>query len=245
MKRILYRKDILQRAYNECLTEMFAKAQPSADFNALMEGVKNGTIIDNDANPIYKRYYLSEEEFRYILKKYKDLYNIKCEWKNHIGLLEGYFTGNGKKDVWLPDKYDSNGNRIRSAHRGIEKVPHISDSIYNILKEKISNTTDAEELSKEITGKVMTYINDCREFYTLDLEEYGFETSVALGCSPTSNKEDVIKYWKEQGIDVNIVDRNPNLLWDMDYYGDDFEKVMKDVYGEDWKKITWDEYYDR
>ena len=58
------RSSVIEQAILECLTEMYAKVQPSADFNKLMESYK-GTN-----KPFYQWYYLSEEEFHYILNKY-------------------------------------------------------------------------------------------------------------------------------------------------------------------------------
>ena len=82
----------------------------------------------------------------------------------------------------------------------------------------------------------MNTIITCKEFYHFDREETDFNYSVALGASPTSNKETVIEYWKSQGKDIEIIERNPLLIWERDYYGDEFEEVMKDEYGEDWEQ---------
>ena len=75
-----------------------------------------------------------------------------------------------------------------------------------------------------------------KEFYRFNREENSFSTSIALGASPTSNPESVKEYWKSQGIDIEIEERNPLLFWERDYYGDEFEEVMEDEYGEDWKE---------
>ena len=60
---MLDRDEIIGRAYDDCMSEMYAKAQPSADFKQLVEDVKSGKIIDSNENPVYNRYYLSYEEF--------------------------------------------------------------------------------------------------------------------------------------------------------------------------------------
>jgi hypothetical protein len=79
-------------------------------------------------------------------------------------------------------------------------------------------------------------ITNCKEFYRFDREEADFSCSVALGASPTSNKETVIEYWKSQGKDIEIIEPNPLLIWERDFYGDEFEEVMEYEYGEDWKE---------
>jgi hypothetical protein len=44
-----------------------------------------------------------------------------------------------------------------------------------------------------------------------------------LGCSPTTNKETVINYWKTQGVDLDIVDRDPNTFYENDAYGENYD----------------------
>ena len=89
-------------------------------------------------------------------------------------------------------------------------------------------------------------INDIKDFYRFDRKESDFSVAVALGASPTGNAETVKKWWKENyGKDIEIVERNPYLLWEMDEYGDEFEDVMIDEYGENWKEITDKEWKEK
>jgi len=83
----------------------------------------------------------------------------------------------------------------------------------------------------------MFYLESCKNFYRFDRTESDFRIAIFLGASPSSNKEAVKKWWKDnKGIDIEIEDRNPSLLWDKDYYGDEFEEVMKEEYGENWRE---------
>lgn len=238
---MLSREDILERAYNECMIEMYAKSQPSANFNELLEGVKNGTIIDTPNDKVFERYYLSYEEFHYILNKYVELYGMSEKWNSYLETVEKYFTGEGRKDIWIAEKTDEDGDK-HPGYRSSEAVPHIKDTIYNILKQYI-NDSNSQEIRDKITKEVLSYIENCKNYYRYDREEHNFSARVALGCSPTSNKNSVIEYWKKQGKDIEIVERNPRLLWDMDYYGEEFEEVMIDTYGKNWLKKTWNDYY--
>ena len=43
---MLDRNEILERAYTECMAEMYAKSQPSADYYQLLEDAKNGDVGD-------------------------------------------------------------------------------------------------------------------------------------------------------------------------------------------------------
>lgn len=237
------RNDILEKAMHDCLVEMYAKAQPSADYDKLCQDVKDGKIIDNDKDPIYKRYYLSHEEFIYILEKYKKIYNIKSPWYDHLDLIYDYFTGKGRKDIWIPEEIDENGNK-HPGYRSSEAVAHIKDTIRFRLNSYLNDRDELSRLSDELTNDVLSYINNCKTYYKFDWEDSSFSASVALGCSPSSNKEQVIEYWKDNGIDIEIIDRNPLTFWDVDYYGSDYEEVMIDEYGADWENIMWDMYYD-
>ena len=235
---MLDRDSILNRAYDECMTEMYAKAQPSADYHQLIQDVKDGKIHDDAINPIYNRHYLSEAEFKYILDKYVTAYGLSDPWVGNMNLLKSYFCGEGMKDVWVKDD-EADGHGRRS----VEKVPHITDNILEKLKPYIADASTRYEVTRNLTNEILSYIDNCRDFYHHGRDEVRFRSSVALGCSPTSNKDTVISYWKEHGIDVNIIDRNPYLFWDADHYGDEFESVMIDEFGDDWVNVTWNFYF--
>ena len=57
---MLDRDQVIRKAYTECMAEMYAKAQPSADYYQLLEDAKNGKIGKDEK--VYERYYLSYEE---------------------------------------------------------------------------------------------------------------------------------------------------------------------------------------
>lgn len=231
---MLDRRKILEKAHHDCLVEMYAKAQPPADFNKILEDVKSGILTDDEKNPIYKRHYLSYKEFEYILNKYCSAYRINREWPDNIDVIERYFKGEGRKDVWIPNRIDKDGFK-HPGYRSSEAVPHIKDTIKNIIKDN--------EAAEKISEEIFNYLENCKNYYRFDTEESSFKVGISLGCSPISNKDVVIEYWKEQGVDIEIKDRNPMLLWDMDYYGDEFEDVMIDEYGNNWEEKTWNDYY--
>ena len=232
---MLNRDKILDEAFERCMEEMYLRAQPSVSYKELVEGVKNGTIEDSKTNPIYDRYYLSHEEFKYILDKYIKAYRIQEEWHSNIELLEKYLTEGGTKDKYIKAHTDEDGN-YHPGYRGYEKVPSLKNQIIDFLKRNVTADYDITQLGEDITKIAMDNINDCKEFYRFNREENSFSTSIALGASPTSNPDSVKEYWKSQGIDIEIEERNPLLFWERDYYGDEFEEVMIDEYGEDWKE---------
>lgn len=241
---MLDRKEIIKRAYHECMVEMYAKAQPSADYNQLLEDAKNGKIGKDER--VYERYYLSQEEFKYILNKYKDAYNIKSHWKDDVEVIEKYIEEGGSKDKYIEPHTDEKGN-YHPGRRSYEKVKPLKEQLSDVLKAfsilKEYSLYD-ENIHNKLYDTVTNIIDTCKNFYKFDREESSFDCSVALGPSPNSCAEAVIQYWANQGVDIEIKERNPLLLWEMDYYGDDFEEVMKDEYGDDWEeywKEKWEE----
>jgi hypothetical protein len=236
---MLNREKIIDRAYYECLKEMYAKSQPSVDYDQLLSDFKEGRIGKDEC--VYERYYLSYDEFKYILNKYIDSYGMKEHWNEDITILEEYLNNGGTKDKYIESYTDEDGFR-HSGYRGYEKVKPIKEQIREIIIDEIGEGDISEKIINRVDKVVMDTISDCKDFYRFDREESNFSCSVALGSSPSSNPSTAIEYWKSQGVDIEIVERNPLLLWERDYYGDEFEEVMVDEYGKDWEKIWNDKW---
>ena len=85
-----------------------------------------------------------------------------------------------------------------------------------------------------------------REFisYKFDREESQFGATIALGAAPTSNKETVIKWWKDNyNQDITIEDRIPRLFWYYDQgYTDEELAEEFETYGENWKEKLYEEW---
>lgn len=236
---MLDRKEIMERAYDECLTEMYAKSQPSADYHQLIEDAKNGKIGKDEK--VYERYYLSRAEFEHIRNKYIEAYGLIEKWRPNIELLEQYLTEGGTKDKYIKSHTDEYG--YHPGYRGYEKVKPIKEQIREIIANELGEGNITDKIVEKLNNAVMNTISDCKEFYRFDREESQFNCSVALGASPCSNKDTVIEYWKSQGVDIEIIERNPLLVWERDYYGDEFEEVMEYEYGENWE-AEWNEKWE-
>ena len=233
---MLDREEILVKAIEDCFREMFAKAQPMADWDNLIAEYKAGKIDEKKDGPVYDRHYLSQEEYIYILNKYLEAYHIGSEWKEDIELLEDYLKNGGSKDKYIDSYTDENGN-YHSGYRGYEKVAPLKEHIENILYKYIDTEEETSGAVNAITNKVMEIIKTCKEFYNFNTDEMKFRNTLAMGASPTSNKETVKKWWKDHyDVDIEIEERNPLLFWDQDYYGDNFEEVMEEENGPDWKE---------
>lgn len=232
---MLNRQKILEQAFHDCMKEMYAKAQPSVDYDQLLEDARNGKIGKDEK--VYERHYLSSEEFDYIRNKYIEAYNIKESWNSNIELLEEYLSKGGTKDKYIAAHTDEYG--YHPGHRGYEKVDSIKKQFNAIIADY--NLYDENMLNK-LYDCLMNTIKNCKNFYRFDREQSSFSCSLSLGASPTTDPNTVKEYWKSQGVDVDIEIRNPLLFWDQEYYGDEFEEVMEDEYGENWKEIKYNEW---
>ena len=230
---MLSKEVIIKRAIDECMEEMYSKAQPSVNYKELIEKVKSGEIEDSRENPVYNRYYLSQEEFNYIKNKYSEAYGFKPRWKEYIEILEEYLKKGGNKYKYIPETMEEDGT-IHLGYRSYEKVKPLRVQIQNLISD--------ENLSNKVTDLVFDCIKNCKNYYQFDNTEQIFDFHICLGGSPTSNKETVKKYWESQGKTIEIKDKNPLLLWEIDEYGSEFEDIMLDEYGPDWKEF-WDKQY--
>lgn len=230
---MLTREEIFKKAYHDCMQEMYAKSQPIADYDNLLEEYKSGKIGENEC--VYDRHYLSREEFDYIRNKYKDAYNIRRTWVPNIEFLEGLLKDGGLKDKYIDGYTDEFGNH-HPGYRSSEEVKPIKEQIEEIIKE-----FDSSEVSKELADKInnliMDVIDNYKKFYRFDREEEEFDISICLGASPTSNPDTVKKWWKENyNQDIEIEERNPKLFWyqDNDYTDEDMEYEFDDP---NWREI--------
>ena len=234
----LTRETVLYQAVEDCYREMFAKAQPAADYDNLLAEYRAGKIDEKKDGPVYDRHYLSYQEYVYIIKKYIDAYKIESDWNDYINILKEYLIKGGSKDKYIKEHTDENGD-YHPGYRGYENVAPLKDHILEIMNEFDSSEV-AKEVGEKIYDKTIELINTCQDFYRFNMDECKFRNTLAFGATPTSNAETVKKWWKEHyNVDIEIEERNPLLLWEMDYYGDEFEEIMEDEYGPDWKEI-WD-----
>ena len=134
---MLDREEVLCKAYKDCIREMFAKAQPMADFDNLIEEAKAGKIDEEKDGPIYDRHYLSAEEYKYILDKYMKAYRIESEWKEDVEIVEEYLNKGGHKDKYIDDWEDEHGHH--PGYRSYEDVPPLKKHIRKIVDSYLEN----------------------------------------------------------------------------------------------------------
>lgn len=193
---MLDRDKIIREAIDRCLEEMYQKSQPHTSYYDYVARAKRGEIKKDEA--IFERHYLNRKQFDYICNKYIKAFRLQNEWKDNISFLVDNLKEGSYKTVYKP--LIEGGEPCRMA----EKMPPIQDII-------------GEENAK----KLFDYIEKVKNFYHFDREEETFSINLCLGVSPTSNPETVKKYWKSQGIDIEIdeTELTEDEYWEIDQYG--------------------------
>lgn len=177
---IISRNEILKKAVNECMETFYKYAQPAGGYQEFKDILEH-KFEDSREDPLYGRYYLSEENIKYIVDEFCAAYNIKERWNYDMDLLLHNLNNGGYADKYVKDEEHPYG------YRTFTEVPPL----------------------KEITPdfqKVLKVIEDYKDFYKFDKEESQFRCAVLLGASPTSNKQAVIDYWKKKGVNIDIND---------------------------------------
>lgn len=168
------RDEILGKALDECVTEMYRWAQPSIDLQQL---IKDG-YKDGEENPLYSKHYLSSDNYAYIKDSYASAYGIVDDWNDIFDLIYRQLNEGGIEDDYKP------ATKERPGYRDYKRV----DS----LKEHLKNPEDYDT--------VIEYIKKIQNFFKGHCRELNqFSMSLALGMSPTSNPKDVETYWQEHG----------------------------------------------
>lgn len=174
------RTDVVIRAAEECLDEMYLKSQPSVSWKEV-----NQHIVDNiygeNVKDGYNFHYLSEAELSDIREKYLTIYNIKPHWEDYCNIIKDYLINGGPTNEKINGFYLS--------------VPSINEQLKDIL------ATDPNV--KTAMETVFDMLQKCKDFYKFNIDEQMFLSNV-LNYAPSSNKETVIDNWKKLGQDIEI-----------------------------------------
>lgn len=201
------RRVMLERAYHECLAEMYRHAQPPLDYVEVLEKIRDGQFADDDNDPLYKHHYLSDTDAKDIFDRYVTAYRLTNEWHSSIDLLLNDIQNGAITDKYIEDKTDEDGNVTERGYRGYEELPPLVKVLEDVVGDK----------ANEVYDTVVKYIKNRRDFYRFDREEETLRFNVFLGPMPTSNKDDVTEYWRSKGQDIEIKDRindNEEELWE-------------------------------
>jgi hypothetical protein len=158
------RKDVIERAIEECITELYLRAQPSISLDELKKLYKK----EPDKH-WYDYFYLNQKEAEEIIEDYIIAYRIRNEFHDDMDTVRRYLRDGGTKDKYIKPKDGSPG------YRGYENTPKLSDLI-----------------GEEAAQQALNLIDECDNFYQPNKEESGFKFNV-LNLSPCCNIETVRK----------------------------------------------------
>jgi len=162
----------------------------------------------------FEYYFLPREILKDICENYVYAYNIDSQQQllDIIEILKNYCK-EPIIDKWIEGENGDPG------HRGYEHPNNLKEEINKILLETTSLVTDdSNKISEELQNKFFEFLDMAGGFYNWNRDLNSFNMSVYLGASPNSNKDAVIKNWKEyKGVDIEI----------------DEEKMKKEYYGEE------------
>lgn len=241
---MITRDDVLSRAADDCMKELYSLAYPKVKWEDFVE-----------QNKIYTNAYKEWEKYKEAERENKELfeeYNKKLDWKDKtitecIGprpyefyflpkeimkdICDNYIHAykiNDQQDLLdiitilknyckepIIDKWIEGENGF-PGHRGYEHPDNLEREVTKILV-KYDDSMDSEQ-GEEIVNKFFEFLDMAGNFYNWNRDLNAFTMTVYLGASPNSNKESVIENWKKyKGVDISI----------------DEEQMKKDFYGEE------------
>lgn len=195
---MLTRKQFEDEMYTRCLDELYQASQPSITYSELIELSKQ-----NPERKLYLEHYLSSEECKFIIDKYINLYCLEDDFKRDCDIII-----DDMQKGCIKDKYVS-GTDEKPGYRNYEKVPPLS-----------------EEIGEENLQKVVEFIKMRKDFYRFNRVAENFKFNM-FNYSPTSIKESVIDFYKTQGQDITIVDRNMGYNYERYYEGYSEEEIQE------------------
>lgn len=225
------RHEVLEQACEQCLKELYTKAQPAVtweDFIGQNKMYSNRYKLwektkDTDPEYIgksrlecigpapYEFYYLPKEVFKDIVDSYVYAYNIDAHQNllDIIDILKKYFESP------IVDKYIEGENGF-PGYRGYDHPNNFRREVTKLLNMYFGNSdNDLSAIAEDIEKIVNDFFDKAGEFYTWNHDLNSFNTTVYLGPSPCSNKERVIENWK--------IYRNKDITIDDSIYKEDEE----------------------
>ena len=214
---MITRDKLLSQAADDCMKELYSLVQPSVDWNDFIQENKlysNQYKIwektrDTDPNYIgksitecigprpYEFYYLPKDVMKEVVESYVYAYrmDVKQEFLNNIAILKDYCR-NPIIDKYIDDYTDKNGN-YHPGYRGYDHPDNLEKEIFKIIDDNIPLYQPPIKLVSELQDKFFEFLDMAGDFYEWNGDLNSFNMSVYLGSSPNSNKEAVIKNWKQ------------------------------------------------
>lgn len=199
------RREVLEQAYNECLFEMYRRAQPSVNLQEYIDKIESGELSKDSR--IYEWHYLPNEVMKQIFDDCVHAYSAEDHFRKTLEFLLEDFKEGGYRTVFK-DVFNT-GEQTRTAEK-TETLPEL--------------------IGEENAEKVYALINDFLGFYHTNTEYFMLVGLIMQ--APTSNREVVEKKW---GIEIDdSVYKNRDGNWDYTYYDyiDGEQQITDEDYGD-------------
>lgn len=181
----------------ESLTEEELK-----EFSVYPNKWKDKSIRDCIGPAPYEFYYLPQEVFKEIVNSYIDAYCIDSQQNllDIIDILKDYCLSPIKESYIK----ESDGE----TRRGYIHPDNIKKTVQSLLQAfYLDSDCDSSYVADELVKIFFEFLDDAGKFYCWNRDLNAFNTTVYLGPSPCSNKETVIKNWKNyRNKDITIDD---------------------------------------
>ena len=228
---MINRDDVLSKAVDDCLEELYTLVVPKITWEEFKEECKiysekyKKWEYERKTNPEldkksrteyigpapYEFYFLPREITKDICDSYVRAYKID----NQQELLDTIETLKNYCKEPIIDKWIEGENGF-PGHRGYDHPDNLEKEIRKILDP--DNSTFVGDLSTRILNTFFEFLDMAGKFFNWNRDLNSFNMTVYMGPSPNSNKEAVIKNWKEyRNQDIEI----------------DEEQIKKDYYGEE------------
>lgn len=233
---LITRRDVVSKAADECMKELYSYCQPSVEWEDFMQQCENytkkyneWTMLERGVRPKieeycgpkpYEFYYLPKDVMNEICASYVSSYKLDghSELVDTIDILKNY-CNDPIVDKYIEERVDEYGNR-HPGYRSYDHPSNLQKEVESIL-DKNGQGANSKDVSKQVCEKFFSFLDMAENFFNWNRELNGFNMTVYLGVSPNSNKEAVIENWKKY--------RNQDIVIDDNMYADDSDE---------------DEYYD-
>lgn len=201
------RRDVIRRACDDMITEMYHRAQPSVNIKSYEEMYRLG-VLDKDTDRCYEWHYLPEAVQRQIVDDYLDAYNLRDQFRLQLEKLLDLFRNGGHRTVFK-DIFGT-GENVRTG----EETEHLDELI-------------GEDNAKT----VYSLIDEFLMFYRTNMEEMQLRSAI-FSC-PTSNPNTVRERWGDKFIIDESVYKNQDDEYDYHYKDYIDGRITGEMYLED------------
>lgn len=234
---MINRDDVLSKAVNGCLEELYTLVVPkitweefkeeckiySEKYNKWESERKINTELDKKSKTEYigpapyEFYYLPKEIMKDVCDSYVHAYRLdhQQELLDTIETLKNYCK-EPIVDKYIDDWTDETGFH-HPGYRSYDRPDNLEKEINKLLCKQF-NSPELSGISTKVTNKFFEFLDMAGNFFNWNRDLNSFNVSVYMGPSPNSYKEAVIENWKKyRNQDIEI----------------DEEQIKKDYYGEE------------